>query len=148
MEIYQNRFKLLMIRDSPDVGQLYDSYAELHNQSWNESKTRLAQLLPPEHIEALVRYYGIIQTLGVSLHDEAFKPPSHLSNRDLRNKTVQRAIKKATTDVLPKKDNLLSIYARDAVVYGDNARQLGAEYIGKVPDYFLLYEGEDATEED
>lgn len=145
MEIYQNRFKLLMIRDSPDVGQLYDSYAELHTQSWNERKTRPAQLLPPAHIEALVRYYGIIQTLGVSLHDEPFKPPSYVSNRDKRNKTFRRAIEKATADVIPKKDTLLSVYARDAVTYGDDARQFGAEYIGGSPDYFLLYEGKDAV---
>jgi hypothetical protein len=147
MEIYQNRFKLSMIRDSPDVGLLYDSYAELHIESWYESKSRLAQLLPPEHIEVLVKYYGMIQRLGVSLHDEAFNPPKYLTRRDRRNKNVQRAIAKGIADAIPKKDNLLSVYARDALVYGDEARQFGTTYIGQVPDYFWLY-GEEATEED
>lgn len=96
MEIYQNRYKLEMIEDSPDLGQLYDSYSQLHIETWRESKARLAQLLPPERIEVLVKYYGLIQRLGVSLHDEAFIPDKSLNTRkNRRNQKVQEAITNA-----------------------------------------------------
>jgi hypothetical protein len=147
MEIYQNRHKLLMIRDSPDLGQLYDSYSQLHTENWSESKARLAQLLSPERIEVLVKYYGLIQRLGISLHDESFVPDRALTRKDRRKPNVKQALANAETDTGVKKNSLLSVYARDALKYGDEARQFSMTYIGDVPDYFLLYSGE-ATEVD
>ena len=146
MEIYQNKYKLEIIRDSPNLGQLYDSYSQLHIETWRESKARLAQLLPPERIEVLVKYYGLIQRLGVSLHDESFRPDAPLSRKDRRNPKVQQAISDAKAKTTEKKDTLLSVYARDALNYGDEARQFGVEYMGGVPDYFRLY-GEDADKD-
>jgi hypothetical protein len=146
MEIYQNRHKLLMIRDSPNLGQLYGSYSQLHTENWSESKARLAQLLPPERIEVLVKYYGLIQRLGISLHDESFKPDRPLTRRDKRNPKVRQALAKAETNTSANKDTLLSVYARDALQYGDEARQFSKVYIGEVPDYFLLY-GEEVSDE-
>lgn len=146
MEIYQNKYKLEAIRDSPDLGQLYDSYSQLHTETWRESKARLAQLLPPERIEVLVKYYGLIQRLGASLHDEAFKPDTPLSRKDRRNPKVQQAISNARAETTEKKDTLLSVYARDALNYGDEARQFGTEYMGEVPDYFRLYGDEGNNE--
>ncbi len=113
--------------------------------TWRESKARLAQLLPQERIEVLVRYYGLIERLGVSLQDEPFKPPNGLTRRERRDKGVQRAIEQGTVNAIPKKDNALSVYARDALKFGDEARQFGIEYIGAVSDYFLLYEEENET---
>ncbi len=140
MEIYQNKHKLLMIRDNPDLGQLYDSYSQLHTETWYESKSRLAQLLPPNHLEILVKYYGLIQRLGVSLHDEPFKLSKGVTRRDKRNPKVKQAIANAQTNTSARKDTLLSVYARDALEYGDEARQAGVRYIGEAPDYFNLYE--------
>lgn len=145
MEIYQNKYKLEIIRDSPNLGQLYDSYSQLHIETWRESKVRLAQLLPPERIEVLVKYYGLIQRLGVSLHDESFKPDTPLSRKDRRNPKVRQAISNAKAETTEKKDTLLSVYARDALNYGDEARQFGIEYMGEVPDYFRLYEEEEES---
>ncbi len=141
MEIYQNKYKLEMIEESPNLGQLYDSYSQLHIETWRESKARLAQLLPPKHIEILVKYYGLIERLGVSLHDESFVPDKSLTTRKhRRNQKVQEAITNAKTETSTKKDTLLAVYARDALKYGDEARQYGTEYMGKVSDYFRLYE--------
>jgi hypothetical protein len=145
MEIYQNIDKLQMIKESPDLGQLYDSYSLLHVETWFESKARLAQLLPPERIEVLVKYYGLIQRLGVSIHDEPFKLDVPLSRKERRKPKVRQALAKAETDTSAKKNTLLSVYARDALKYGDEIRQFGTEYIGEVPDYFRLYE-EEVTE--
>ena len=139
MEIYQNKYKLEMIGDSPNLGQLYDSYSQLHIETWRESKARLAQLLPPEHIEVLVKYYGLIERLGVSLHDESFKPDAPLSRKDRRSPKVRQALSNAKAETTEKKDTLLSVYARNALNYGDEARQFGIEYMGEVPDYFRLY---------
>lgn len=141
MEIYQNKYKLEIIRDSPDLGQLYDSYSQLHIETWRESKARLAQLLPPKRIEILVKYYGLIERLGVSLHDESFVPDKSLTTRkNRRNQKVQETITNAKAETSAKKDTLLAVYAREAVKYGDEARQYGTEYMGEVPDYFRLYE--------
>jgi hypothetical protein len=147
MEIYQNRYKLEIIRESPNLGQLYDSYSQLHIETWQESKARLAQLLSPERIEVLVKYYGLIQRLGVSLHDEPFKPDRPLTRRDKRNPKFRQSLTDAETSASGKKNTLLAVYARDVLKYGDEARQFGGEYIGEVPDYFRLYE-EEATDKD
>jgi hypothetical protein len=146
MEIYQNKYKLLMIKNSPDLGQLYDSYSRLHAETWYESKVRLVQLLSSDHIEVLVKYYGLIQRLGVSLHDEPFKPTQPLTRKDKRNPKVRQALTKAETDSSEKKNVLLSVYAREALKYGDDARQRGEQYIGEVSDYFELYEEESTAD--
>jgi hypothetical protein len=119
----------------------------LHTENWSESKARLAQLLSPERIEVLVKYYGLIQRLGISLHDESFVPDRALTRKDRRKPNVKQALANAETDTAVKKNSLLSVYARDALKYGDEARQFSMTYIGDVPDYFLLYSGE-ATEVD
>jgi hypothetical protein len=149
MEIYQNRSSLLMIRDSPDVGQLYESYSRLHTQVWDERKVRLAQLLSPEHTDVLGRYYMLLQRLGVTLQDDPFKPSTRLTRKDRRSSKVKQAVEKvekAQADSSVKRDRLLSVYARDAVELGDEARQTGEGYMGEAPDYFELYKEESHSE--
>jgi hypothetical protein len=70
-----------------------------------------------------------------------------LTRKDRRKLNVKQALANAETDTAVKKNSLLSVYARDALKYGDKARQFSMTYIGEVPDYFLLY-SEKATEVD
>lgn len=139
MEIYQNRYKLEIIKSNPDVGQSYSTYSQLHLETWDSSKARLAQLLDSEHLETLNRHYGLLQRLTVILPDNPFNPSRGLSRGAKRNSKVKRAIGQATEDATPKRETLLSVYARDALKYGDDARQYAKAHIGPPPDYFELY---------
>ncbi len=134
LEIYQNVHKLRMIRDNPDIGEQYRAYAELHTQIWDESKVRLVQMLSAEHRDALFRYYGLLQRLGVTLGDKGNRQP-----RRVERKPIVRQ-KKAVADA--NRENLLSVYARNALKHGDRAKQIGGEYIGPPPDYYELYKDE------
>lgn len=134
LELYQNVDKLQMIRDNPDVGEQYRLYAELHTQIWDESKVRLVQMLPTEHRATLFRYYGLLQRLGVTIGDKGTPKSRRVERKPLvrQRKAVANA----------RRENLLSVYAREALEYGDKAREMGGEYIGSLPDYYALYEGE------
>jgi len=146
MEIYQNRSNLLMMKESPDIGQLYESYSRLHTQVWDECNVRLAQLVRPEHTEVLGRYHLLLQRLGTTLQDDPYKSSTDL-NRTQRRSSEGKTLANTQANAASKRDNLLSVYARDAVELGDEARKLGERYIGKAPDYFELYNDELDTED-
>jgi hypothetical protein len=132
IEVYLNMGKLKMIRDSPDVGEQYRAYRELHTGHWEESRTQLIQLLPTDYSGVLAKYYGLLHEIGVHADDEGKKPSRSVARR--RDVKVKVAIRDA------KRETLLSVLAREALEYGKDIRQRAAVYIGETPDYFDLYE--------
>lgn len=131
IEIYQNIDKLEMIQKNPDIGQQYRAYFELHTSHWGESRTRLAQLLTTNHIGLLVRYYGLLHRIGVHVNDEPPKLPKRKASKsDIKEKRIKVQI---------KREDLLSVLARDALEAGNEARHKGTAHIGKLLDYFGFY---------
>lgn len=138
MEIYQNVDKLEMMKDSPDIGQRYRAYSELHTSQWEESKSRLAQLLPTDHLGVLVRYYGLLDKIGAHVGDEGTPSPRYVTRKP--------KVKKARTVARAERENLLSVLSREGLEIGGKARELGSKYIGELEDYFDLYD-DDQDEE-
>lgn len=136
IEVYQNIGKLDMIRTDPDIGQQYKAYSELHTEHWSETRVRLTQLLDAQEIETIVRYYGLIHEIGVNVNDEGIKPPRKVARKP--------EVRKAAARKEAKHDNLLSVYARDALSYGNKVRYIGSKYIGNPIDYYDLYSEEDS----
>ncbi len=124
-----------MIRDSPHIGEQYRAYTELHTSHWEQARVRLVQLLPIEHSGLLARYYGLLHGIGVNVGDEG-RP---LTRREGRNRNVQKHVANQTV----KREQLLSVQARDALEYGEQVREKGKAYIGDTSDYFKLYQEED-----
>lgn len=135
IEVYQNIEKLDMIRTDPDIGQQYRAFSELHTEHWSETRIRLTQLLDSDDIQTIVRYYGLIHRIGVNLNDKGVKPPRKVA-RDTKVKKAE-----ATREV--EHENLLSVYAREALSYSEKIRYIGSKYIGAPIDYYDLYKEED-----
>ena len=139
IEVYQNIDRLEMIKKNPDIGEQYRAYSELHTAHWDENRGRLAQLLSTDYIGVLVRYYGLLDRIGVNLGDEGKRTPRRVArNKNMKEKVAVRDASRKT---------LISVLAREALKYGEEVRRRAAGYIKETPDYFELYKNQEQETE-
>jgi hypothetical protein len=135
IEVYLNKKKLTMLRESPDIGEQYRAFNEPHTAHWDDSRARLAQLLPADHFRVMSEYYGLLHEIAVNAGDEG-KP---LSQKEKKDRDTRESI--AVRDA--ERKNLLVVLAREALQRDENIRQRAKLYIGDTPDYFGLYKNDE-----
>ncbi len=129
-----------MITD-PDLPDQYPPRAALNTDCWEQSRTRLTQLLDADHIKILVRHYASVRRIRVLLQDPVELPTK-------RKEGVKVHMKAA--DVKKKRDVLLSSLANLAYLDGEAVRHKGQKYLGTLPEYYPESEhgSDDAQAED
>ncbi len=136
-EIYENNRLLQIIKKDPDLTK-YPSMSSLSTSAWDQSRTRLADLLSKdqEHLFSLVRHYALIVRIRAALDD-----PEVLDNSLSRKERRDKIIKTRVTEAKGSGLSMVAIMANRALSDGDNARRKGEKYIGTLPDYYGADDG-------
>jgi len=131
-EIYENMAVLKDMQTDPDISEKYPSRAALSTNVWDQSWPSLSRLLSrdQDHIFALVRHYASVRRISARLSD----PDAPLSARSKHERRIK------TADIRKKRLKLLSSLANLAYLDGKAIREKGTQYIGGLPDYYLMAE--------
>jgi len=141
-EVYENNRLLRVIRENPDLAK-YPSLFALSTDAWDQCRTRLSELLSKDqdHVFVLVRHYALVVRIRALLEDPDALAAG-LSRKERRGRTVRERV----ADAEGERHNLLSTLANRALSDGEEVRRKGERYIGALPDYYAVDEGQSATE--
>ncbi len=136
-EIYENNRLLQIIKKDPDLTK-YPSMSSLSTSAWDQSRTRLADLLSKdqEHLFSLVRHYALIVRIRAALDD-----PEVLDNSLSRKERRDKIIKTRVTEAKGSGLSMVATLANRALSDGENARRKGEKYIGTLPGYYGADDG-------